>query len=706
MSDSSRERGRFENLLSPIQVGSVRLKNRMYKPAAGTKLFKDSDGYVTEKGMLLYEAWAKGGVGCVVVESPAIADELSVDTIGKYAINDDKFIPGLRQLADRIRKHDSLAFLQLYHAGQWHLREITGLTPVSSSAHPPISEFASVGDLKTLLKLPPCEALSLEKIEIIEQQFIDAAVRGAKAGFQGADVNAGANHLLASFVSRHWNSRTDQYGCDSFENRTRIVVNIIKGIKKKLGGDFPVMVTMNALENGMEGDGITMEESAEIARIYERAGADALQVRVYEIYNRACYWLEQYFYPERRDPLPPGLDFRHKGVGAFHQVAAATKQAVSIPVMTPGKWDFHLDFAEEMIRKKHVDIVGIVRGLFADCELPNKVAQGRLEDIAPCTACLTCLTGGMFPVRCRINKFLGGEREYFSYPKLTKKKKVLVAGAGPAGLEAARVSALRGHEVILYSKDAFLGGLMNMANIVKGSYPEDVRKIVNYFTVQLKKLNVSVVKGREVTPRIVEAERPDVAILATGALLSSRVLPGGHRKIVVSDHVLRKISNLALRFVSPASLSRLTEFWMPIGTSVVVMGGDIKGLQLAEFLLKRGRKVTIVTDEAPDKWGEGLPNLNNYKLNVWFTQREIEIIRSARYEEITPEGLIITTKEGEERLLEADSIVPVFPLRPDEDLYQTLQGKVPELFTVGACKNPKALIVDAIADASEVASSI
>jgi thioredoxin reductase len=176
----------------------------------------------------------------------------------------------------------------------------------------------------------------------------------------------------------------------------------------------------------------------------------------------------------------------------------------------------------------------------------------------------------------------------------------------------------------------------------------------------------------------------------------------------VSDLLLRWISNLALRFVSPATLSRLTQFWMPIGKSVLIMGGDIKGLQLAEFLLKRGRKVTIVTDEAPDKWGEGLPNLNNYKLNVWFAQKgkDIEIIRGVQYQEITQNGLIVTTKEGEERMLEADSIIPVFPLRADDDLHKTMQGKVPEVFAIGASKNPKALIVDAIADASEVASSI
>lgn len=695
----------FTHLLSPIQVGSVRFRNHMYKPAAGTKLFKDSDGYVTERGKLLYEAWAKGGVGCVVVESPAIAGLLSVDTIGKYEITDDKFIPGLAELAAGITQHDAIAFLQLYHAGQWHLRDITGLTPVSSSPHPPISEFASVGDLKTLLTLPPCKELTIEEIEEIEQQFIDAAERGRKAGFQGVDVNAGANHLLASFVSRHWNSRTDRYG-GSLENRTRIVTNIIKGIKKRLGADFPVMVTMNGLENGMEGKGITVEEACEVARTYEQAGADALQVRVYEIYNRACYWLEQYFYPEKRATLPPGVDFSRKGVGGFHDVTATLKKAVSVPIFTPGKWDFDLAFAEKMIKQKHVDVIGIVRGLFADCELPNKIAQGRLDDIAPCTACLTCLTGGMFPVRCRINPFLGGDKDYFTYPAIRKKKKVLVAGAGPAGLEAARVSALRGHEVTLYSKEAYLGGLMNMANVVKGAYPEDVQKIVRYFKVQLERLDVRTVKGREVDLQIVEREQPEVVILATGALLSDRVLPGSDRKIVVRDATLRSMLNVALKLASPGLLSRLSELWMPIGKKVVVMGGDIKGLQLAEFLLKRGRKVTVVTEDPDETWGEGLPNLNNYKLNVWFREQDIEIVRGARYEEIAADGLIVTTRDGEKRTIHADAIVPLFPLREDVDLYQRLQGRVPEVFSIGACKNPKALIVDAIADASEVASSI
>ena len=596
----------LKNLLSPINIGTATLKNHMFKPAAGTKLLKDNNGHITEKGKRLYEAWAKGGVGMTIVESPCLAGKLSEDTLEKYSIEDDKFIPGLTELATCITKHGSKAFLQMYHAGQWHLKDLTGLTPVSSSPHPPISEFARVADLQELKNGPPCRALTIEEIEIVEQQFIDSAERAAKAGFDGVDVNAGANHLLASFISRQWNARTDKYGCDSLENRTRLVRNIIQGIKKRNGNDFPVMVTINGLEHGYGEMGQSIEESAEIAKLLEAAGADAFQVRIAEAYNRLCYWLEQYYFPEIKLPTTTNsLDFSHKGIGAYTTVTAQIKKAVSVPIMTPGKWDFDLEFAEECIERKKIDVIGIVRGLFADCEMPNKLHAGKRDEIAPCTACMTCLTGHQNPVRCRINKFLGGEQEYFSYPKIEKKKKVMVVGAGPSGMETARVAALRGHEVVLYSRETSLGGLMNMANMVKGTYPEDIQKIVKYFKLQLNKLNVKIVKGKEVDAKLVEKEKPDVVILATGALTSDRVIPGSDNKIIVSDKLLRVGLEMALKIVSPAQVSRMTELWMPVGKNVIIMGGDIKGLQLSEFLMKRGRNVTIVTEDGPEQWGEG-----------------------------------------------------------------------------------------------------
>ncbi len=697
---------KYKKILSPVKIGGLTFKNRLYKPPSGTKLFNNTDGYVSEEGKLIYEAWAKGGAGCVVVESPAIGDETSIDIPNKYLINDDKFIPGLAELVDVIHKHDCCALLQLYHAGQWHLGMLSKLTPVSSSPHPQISELAPVPDLRVLADGPPCHALTIDEIHVIENQFIDAAERAAKAGFDGLELGAGANHLLASFASRYWNSRTDEYGCDSYENRVRIIVNIIKGIKERLGDDFTIVLTINGAEYNMGDKGITLDETLELVKLYEAAGADAFQPRVYELFNRASYWTEQFFYPEKGKNLPGNMDYSHKGVGAFSEIAGELKKVTSKPTVTPGKWDSDFDFAEEVINEGKVDVIAVCRGLFADNELPKKMIEDRMEDIAPCTACLSCLTGGMLPIRCRINAFTGGKRPYNEFPQAEPKKKVMVVGAGPAGLEAARVCALKGHDVTIYSKEGFIGGLMNMASVVKGDFPEDIQKIIAYFRIQLDKLNVKIVKGKEVDAKLIEKEKPDTVIVATGAQMSDEKIPGSDNKIVVSDKFLKKGLDLALKVTKPETLYKATEKWMPIGKSVIVMGGDVKAIQLTEFLIKRDRKVTLVCEEDDMKFGEGLARLNNFKLTKWFIDNGVEVIKNAKFKEITKTGLVFTTKEGEERTVEADSILPIYPLKKNESLYEAIKDKAPEVVMVGACKNPNSLIVDVVEDSCEVALSI
>jgi thioredoxin reductase len=247
---------------------------------------------------------------------------------------------------------------------------------------------------------------------------------------------------------------------------------------------------------------------------------------------------------------------------------------------------------------------------------------------------------------------------------------------------------------------------MNMASVIKGDFPEDIEKMIEYYKVQLKKLKVKIIKGKEVDLKVIEKEKPDAVLVATGASMSHRELPGRDNKIVVSDAFLRKGLDVALKVSSPAKLSRATEHWMPIGKTVIVMGGDAKGVQLTEFLTKRGRKVTLVCEEDDMKYGEGLPRLNNFKLNEWFNEEGVEVIKNAQFEEITKTGLVFTTKEGERRTLKADSIVPIYPLSTNKDLYENLQGKVPELYSIGACKTPNSMIVDAVEDAAKVAHSV
>ncbi len=659
-----------------------------------------NNGYVTEAGKQYYWSFAKGGAGCVYVESPNIDEPLGLKKPGDFRIDDDKYISGLKELVDGIHKHGAKTWLQLYHAGPWHQREFTGLTPVAASPH-------AEPEFKSHEEYGKCEELSIEKIEIITEKFIAAAERSQKAGFDGVDINCGAAHLLQTFLCRYWNYRHDEYGCDSLENRARFTLNIIKGIKKRCGDDFPVGVLMNGTEYGMGDLGTTRAEAVEFAKRFEAVGADAFHVRSYQYGNMLSIYVEQYFYPEKRDDLPEGMDFRRKGPGAFIPDCYAIKQAVSKPVLTPGKWEWEIEYAEECIEQGKIDAIGITRGLNADPELPKKIKEGRLKDIRPCTACFVCFEGHQFPeptyTYCRINPFMGKELEYEAYPQAKKKKRVLIAGGGPSGMEAARTAALRGHDVTLYSGDRFLGGLMPMAAVIKGNYPEDIENIIKWYSLQMKKLGVKIVTGKKVAAEIITKIKPHAVVVATGAASRDRALPGWDNKKVVSIDSLCSKLNAALKFSKPVHLNKATKLWIPIGKTVVVMGGDIKGLQLAEFLVKRGRKVTVV--EESRTLGEGMNLASLGVLSQWLRKKGVSLLAGVEYREINDKGLMITSVDGQKQTIEAESIVCMTPLIADGNLAEELKGIVPEIHVCGSCNIP-GLIRDAINDGNKVGMAL
>jgi len=297
---------------------------------------------------------------------------------------------------------------------------------------------------------------------------------------------------------------------------------------------------------------------------------------------------------------------------------------------------------------------------------------------------------------------LGKEREYAIKPA-KKKKRVMVVGGGPAGLEVARVAAIRGHEVVLYEKEPKLGGLTRLAALVKGLEIEDLPAISCYFKAQINKLGIKANLGKEVTPALVEEIKPDVVILANGGIPSTPEIPGINNRIVVSTSTLYPRLKTFLRFFSPSVLRWLTNFWMPLGKRVVIIGGGIQGCELAEFLVKRGRKVTIV--ETSSKLGTEIAGVVFGKLLNWMTKKGVAMFTEAKYEEITDKGLTITTKEGERKTIEADTIVPALPLTPNTKLFKALEGKVPEVYLIGDANEPH-LIMEAIADGSRIGRAI
>ena len=688
----------FDMLLEPSYIGHVKTRNRMVKTGAGMALCDvNESGYVTEKEKIFYDAIARGGVGLIIVGSCCVDYPLGTIQPSQLHIEDDKYIPSYTELTQIIHKHGCPTFLQLMHAGAWHQSQFSGLQPVSSSS---VSESELRG-LGTEFRLKPARELILPEIEEIVDKFVRAAERAQKAGFDGVVINGATCHLINSFLSRFWNRRQDGYGCGDLKSRARFVVEIIREIKKHLGQDFPVTVLFNVAEFGID-RGTTIVEGQGFARILQEAGADALEARDfgYGDYNNVN-WPEAVFYPEPPKSLVKDLDWSHRGAGAQVPMAAAVKKAVSIPVITEG-W-LNPELGESILRRGHADFIGFTRRLIADPDLPNKVASGRLEDIAPCTACRTCLGSGYAqPLRCRVNAAVGGEREY-SLKQADKKKNVVVVGGGPAGMEAARVAALRGHEVILYERESKLGGLLPLAALVKGLEIEDLMALSRYLKTQLTKLGVKIRLGKEFNLSVIEEIKPDVVILATGGKATVPEIPGINRRNVVSSPNLHNKLKIYLRFLGPKALRWLTRFWMPIGKNVVVIGGGIQGCQLAAFLVKRSRKVTIL--DTARELGEGLVPAVKSPLLRWLAKKGVTMMTEVKYEDITDNGLTIATKERRRQIIEADTIVPAIPLTPNTELFKSLEGRVTEVYAIGDCREPR-LIIDAIADGWSIGRTI
>jgi 2,4-dienoyl-CoA reductase (NADPH2) len=689
---------RFYRLLEPGQIGRIKTKNRMIKTAAGTNLWDTGEHRVGDKAKAFYEAIARGGVGLVMVESPIM--EFPFDEPGdlRYRIDDDKYIADVRELTDIIHRQNCPTFMQMYHRGPWPQPYAPRREQIAASTYnPPIvqSVFDHHGPKAS-------RSLTISEIEGFAELFVNTAVRARKAGFDGVEFNTASDSLLTTFLSRFWNKRDDIYGSQNLENRTRLITTIIKETKTRIGKDFPIMILMNGMEVGAA-EGMTLEESKTIAKILQEAGADALHIRSHWFGNHVgSYNHENLYFPEPQIPLkdfPQGLDWSHGGSGVNVPVASGIKKAVSIPVVTVGGFDALL--AEKVLEQGDADFIGFCRYLFADPEMPNKIAENRLEDIVPCTHCMTCQKLNLLPKVCRINASLG-TTEYSIKPEKNKKK-VLVIGGGPSGMEAARVSALRGHEVILYEKAHQLGGLMPMAALVKGVEIENIPAIIRYFKTQLNKLGVKVNQGQEITPAEIRKIKPDVIFLAVGGIPVLPNIPGIEGRNVISSAALHRSLKFYLRFFSPGLLRSLTRFWMPIGKKVVVIGNTIAACEVAEFLVKRGRTVTLI--DAADELGTDMITERKNRLFWWFRKKGVTMLTQVKYEKITDSGIMIITREGQKLTLEADTIIPATPVATNLALFEMLQGQAPEVYAVGDCTEP-ALIPEAIARGWKIAHTI
>jgi 2,4-dienoyl-CoA reductase (NADPH2) len=678
---------KFVKLLEPGQIGKIKTKNRIIKAANGSS-FIERDGFVGDRAIAYYEALAKGGIGLLIVESCGVEFPLACQHMdAQFRLSDDKYIPSYTELAQAVHKHGCPLIIQFQHAGPWNP---TGLLPKRDT---------KAASALTKEELPGPDfavprAMSHNEVKDMVNIWASAAERAYKAGFDGCEINGGTCHQINTFLSRIWNKREDEYGPQSLENRARYIVEIIQESKLRCGPDFTVTALINIREYNHP-QATTMEEGVQMAKLLVQAGAEAIHCRAH-IYGHREGLLQpdRLLYPEEPKWLRStcsDLDWSHKGWGATWPLTVEVKKVVNVPVFAAGR--LNPQMGEKFLREGKMDFIPMVRRLLADHELPDKVIAGNLKDIIPCSGCLHCMDvrNRNQTIECRVNPILGHEQEYVIKPA-AKKKNVMVVGGGLSGMEAALVAAQRGHQVTLYEKNTKLGGLVLIAALLKDLETECLLDLLAYLKRQMRKAGVRVKTGKEITPDFIEQEKPDVVVLGLGGIVVFPEIPGIRRSNVLDLTTLDKL----LVTVGPKLASFGSRFWLPIGKRVVIMGGEHHGCEIAEWLVKRGRKVTIV--HTGEKFAEGMTVDDQLRLFPWLNQKGVVRYGGVKYEEVNEKGLVITTKEGKRVTIETDTVMPSLFIKQNLDMADKLKGIVAEVYTVGSCVKPEPdLMVDAIA---------
>jgi len=641
---------KLERLAEPIQIGNISVKNRLWQAPTCTKM-PATDGSVTQQVLDNYNAVAKGGVGLIIVEAAAVHPD-HVGFPHELRIDHNNYLAGLKRLYDQIHWNDCKVSQQILGGGMFSM---------GKPKAPSVASWPGLGG-----KFYHAEEMTIEEIHEVIEAFGQAALRAKIAGADMVELHGGTGYLLDQFISPNLNKRTDAWG-GSFENRTRFPMECLRRCKELCGPDFPIGIRIIAVE-GTPG-GWSNEESIRLSQELERNGIAYISVTMLTYFTFPIG--EGYFSP--RSP-------KNKKARILPLVKPIM-EAVNVPIIVNGNLT-DPKAMEGVLAEGCADVVALSRPLFCDPDLPRKAIAGEFDDIRTCIRCSHCLWSFVqdLQVECAYNPELGRERE-FAIVKTDVSKKVLVVGGGPGGMEAARVAALRGHDVTLWEKEKRLGGQVNLASLPPGKADYRIH-VVGWLSRQCDKAGVEIQTETEGTVKNVEKFKPDVVIVAAGATPGVMPdIPGVNKKHVYNSYEV---------LVGKVKVE---------GKRVVVSRGWRDGAEMAEILAKRGHDITLIEHESQVAW-----DMNFWSYMYLFQQLmglRVNMMTNSRIIKILDDGVMVMDNHLREHKVEADAVVLAWGRAPNRELADGLKGKVPKLYAIGDCVSPRE-IVNAVKDGAYV----
>lgn len=675
------------SLSSPGQIGTLTVPNRIFVTAMGVSLAEE-DGTVGERLINYHVAHAKGGAGMIVTGVMGVAWPVGAVQPKQTAISDDRFLPGLKRLVDAVHAVGGRIATQLHHGGLVAGYSAEDGHPLWAPAIPPVfsGDFPSYFLPEELAAfagavVPEIKILTKEDIAVAVQQFAAAAARAKAAGFDGIEVHGAHGYLLSSFMSPATNTRTDDYGGD-LKGRARLLLEVVRAVRDTIGPDFPMWVKIDSREMGKK-NGITIDHALELAPMVEAAGADGITISAYHDVGQGK------LHSASNIPHEPGIHL---------EFAAAIRKVVNIPVIASGRVE--LDRGQKALTEGQFDFLAMGRKILADPDLPVKLAEGRTEDIRPCIYCYTCVSTAYLreQVRCAVRSETGYED--LDWSPAVVPGHVVIVGGGPGGMEAARRLSQAGAKVTLIEKSDRLGGTLRFAALAY----EPNERLLNWLRREIGNSSVDVRLKTQATPELIASLKPDKVIVAVGAVRDMPPIPGNDQDFVLSGDDLRgmmlgedsasirrktswttriatKVGAATGATANLELVRKATHSWMPLGKRITIIGGELVGCELAEFLMERGRDVTII-GEAP-KLGGGLLLVRRMRLLSELREHGVAMFPGVTDIRIGNQAVSFTSEQGEAQNVAADHVVVAMGAHGDSTLANALRAAGHDVVEIG-----------------------